>query len=320
MTPDIPKVSVVMPAYNAALYIREAVDSVLNQHFTDFELIIVNDGSKDDTEAIIRSYADRRIVLINQENSGVAAALNTGIAQARGALIARADADDICLPDRLGVQYEFLTAHPDYVLVASDVSYMDEQGNFVFQFYNTHTGYSDTEIRSHFYEYCPFIHSSVMYRTDVVRKLGGYEKRAVAFEDYFLWSRLIREGKVQNLKQSLMDIRLNASSVTVDDRHYPPVFRALKAKAVQNGTLTGEEWQTLADSYRSISRERKEYSYHLLLAKKYLWDNYRPELARENIRRVIAMKPLSLNAYALYLLTFAGRKNIEKLYNKIKNR
>src|SRR5882757_7271659 len=104
-----PKVTVLMPAYNAGKYIGEAISSVLGQSFVDFELLIVNDGSTDDTEKIIRSFHDSRIVMIRQENKGVSAALNLGLAHARAPYIARFDADDICLPNRLKVQYEFIT-------------------------------------------------------------------------------------------------------------------------------------------------------------------------------------------------------------------
>src|ERR1700754_2088364 len=95
---DVPKITVLMPAYNAGKYIGEAIESVLEQTFTDFELLIVNDGSTDNTAAIIQSFTDPRIVLIQQPNLGVAAALNNGLKHARAEYIARFDADDICYP------------------------------------------------------------------------------------------------------------------------------------------------------------------------------------------------------------------------------
>src|SRR5436190_24284433 len=102
-----PRISVLMPAFNAGKYIGEAISSVLKQTFTDFELLVINDGSTDDTEKVICSFTDQRIKLINQTNKGIAAALNKGLAEAKAPLIARFDADDICLPQRLAVQHDF---------------------------------------------------------------------------------------------------------------------------------------------------------------------------------------------------------------------
>src|SRR5687768_3609783 len=110
-------VTVLMPVYKGERHIAEAIDSVLAQTFRDFELLIVNDGSTDGTAAIVKAYNDQRIVLLSRPNGGVSAALNTGLEQARGEYIARFDADDVCYPHRLQVQYDFLRSHPDYVMV-----------------------------------------------------------------------------------------------------------------------------------------------------------------------------------------------------------
>src|SRR5690349_16914620 len=103
-----PAITVLMPAYNAGRYIADAVRSVLEQRFTDFELLIIDDGSTDDTAAIVRSFADSRIRLLQQPNRGVAPALNFGLQHARAALVARFDADDLCHPGRLQQQYELM--------------------------------------------------------------------------------------------------------------------------------------------------------------------------------------------------------------------
>ena len=114
-----PKVTVLMPAYNAERYIADAISSVLEQTFADFELLIINDGSTDNTGRVIASFNDERIVLINQPNRGVSAALNVGLSHARAPNIARFDADDICYPDRLKIQYDFITSYPEYSIVGS---------------------------------------------------------------------------------------------------------------------------------------------------------------------------------------------------------
>src|SRR5215204_3364964 len=132
MTQPPPAISVIMSAYNAGRYIGEAIDSVLKQTFTDFELIIINDGSTDDTESVVRSFGDPRIVLVGQSNEGIAAALNTGLVRARADLVARFDADDVCYPHRLEQQYHFLRAHPEYAIVGTAADYVDKGGDYIF--------------------------------------------------------------------------------------------------------------------------------------------------------------------------------------------
>src|ERR1700761_448098 len=120
-----PHISVLMPAYNAEKYIGTAINSLLKQTFSSFELVIINDGSTDNTINIINAFNDKRIKLVDQQNKGIAAALNHGLKIARAPYIARFDADDICMPERLEVQYNFLSMNPDYVIVGSDADYID---------------------------------------------------------------------------------------------------------------------------------------------------------------------------------------------------
>jgi glycosyltransferase involved in cell wall biosynthesis len=127
-----PLISVVMPVYNAAQYLREAIDSILNQTFRDFEFIIINDGSTDRSLEIIQSYNDDRIRLINQKNTGLAKALNNGIAIAKSDFIARMDADDISIPERLTSQFSFLESNVDVVAVGSNAEVIDKEGNHVY--------------------------------------------------------------------------------------------------------------------------------------------------------------------------------------------
>src|ERR1700751_4565114 len=119
MQTDRPQITVLMPAYNAGTYIREAITSVLQQSFKNFELLVVNDGSTDDTLSIALSFYDPRIIVINKDHAGIASALNTGLKLASAPYVARFEADDICLPNRLETQLDFLHDHPEYVLVGS---------------------------------------------------------------------------------------------------------------------------------------------------------------------------------------------------------
>ena len=195
-----------MPAYNAEKYIGEAIASVLGQTFTDFELLIINDGSTDTTQQIIESFEDPRIRLINQTNQGIAAALNIGLLNAKADLVARFDADDICMPERLMVQYSFLSDHPDYIIVGSDAEFIDMDGNFVYT--RSLPAHTNDQIQKLGLDKCPFIHSAVLFRKIPVMQAGGYHIHAHGFEDLLLWSKVIKQGKVYNLVQKLSLIHI----------------------------------------------------------------------------------------------------------------
>src|ERR1700744_360093 len=281
-----PQITVLMPAYNAGKYIAEAIASVLGQTFGDFELLIVNDGSTDDTVAIIKSFDDKRIQLVSQSNQGVAAALNTGLRHAKADLIARFDADDICMPHRLQRQYEFLKTHPEYILVGSDADYIIENNDFLFHFKCLE--HSHQEIMERLYFYCPFVHPAVMYRKDVVLNVGGYPNAAHNFEDYMLWVAIAGKGKFHNLNEPLIKYRLNPHSVTIDERWRGRRFRELKRKAVINGVITDEEGNELLEIIRRQDIKRiKEGAYHALCGKKFLADNYQPCKARKHVKEAI---------------------------------
>jgi glycosyltransferase involved in cell wall biosynthesis len=211
-SPD-PKITVLMPAYNVAKYIGKAINSVLAQSFTDFELLIINDGSTDDTEKIIHSFNDIRIRLINQPNRGVAAALNMGLLNAHAPLIARFDADDICIPERLRVQHDFMLMNPQYIIVGSDADYVDMHGDYVFTC--SMPAHTNEEIQELTASKCPFIHSAVLFRKDAILQAGGYDENACAFEDHMLWAKCIRLGNTCNLPVVLLQVRLNPESISI---------------------------------------------------------------------------------------------------------
>src|SRR3569833_1059647 len=127
-----PKVTILMQACNAGKYIGEAIRSVLAQTYADFELLIVDDGSTEDTRMVEQQFSDHRIRLIAKEKECISAALNTGLQAAKGVYVARFDADDICLPRRLERQVNYLDGHPAYLVVGSDAEYISENGEHLF--------------------------------------------------------------------------------------------------------------------------------------------------------------------------------------------
>jgi len=316
--PEI-KLTILMPAYNAEKYIGEAIESVLYQSFNDFELLVVNDGSVDGTRDMVLSFADHRIVLLDQPHGGVSKALNAGLAVARGRYIARFDADDICYADRLEQQFNFLSTNPDYVAVGSDADYMLENGEYLFNF--SCIAHTHEEIEQKMYFYCPFIHSSVMYCKEAVLKAGGYSLLAHNFEDYFLWTQLAKQGKLCNLPETLLRIRFNPASVTIDERWRGARFRKIKRQVINSGTITqqqGDELQAILK--KQDIKKMKEGAYYALCAKKFLADNYQPANARAYAAKAIRVNPWRLDNYALWLLSLYPEAFVQWLHQKSPNR
>jgi glycosyltransferase involved in cell wall biosynthesis len=319
MNENFTKVTVLMPAYNAGKYIAEAMGSVLRQTFSDFRLLIVDDGSTDDTLEVIRSFSDNRIDLIHQSHRGIAAALNKGLSKAKSEYIARFDADDICFCERLMQQVSFLDSHPDYIIVGTDAEYISENGEHLFDF--KCAGHTHEQIIRKIYSYCPFIHSSVMYRKEDVILAGGYSEHAHNFEDYFLWVQLLRKGKFCNLPQQLIKVRFNPASVTIDERWRGRIFRKMKRDIITKGIITEQEGSHLYNIIKSQDfRNIKEGSYYALCGKKFLLDNHQPEKARPLFSKAIMRYPYRLDNYALYLLSFFPDFFITWLYQKKTNK
>jgi glycosyltransferase involved in cell wall biosynthesis len=304
-----------MPVYNAGKYVAEAIRSVLDQTFAQFELLIVDDGSTDNTRAVITGFRDDRIRLFSQENKGIAAALNLGLKEARGTYIARFDADDICMLHRLDRQVRFLEGHPTHIVVGSDAEYVAENGEHLFDF--RCAGHSYKEILDRLYEVCPFIHSSVMYRKEAVLKAGGYPLEAHNFEDYLLWVKLVVMGKCCNLPEPLLKVRINPASSTIDEKWRGRRFRQIKREVIRRGYITPEEGQELLLIIKSQeTRKIKEGAYHALCGKKFLAENYKPAKARWHATRAIHANPLRLDNYAMLAVSFLPPRWIKWLHRK----
>jgi glycosyltransferase involved in cell wall biosynthesis len=310
-------ISVLMTAFNAASFIEEAIHSVLAQSCRDFEFIIVDDGSTDNTLELITSFNDPRIVCLSQENRGIAAALNYGLREAKGEYIARFDADDICYPHRFEKQYQFLQKNRDHIIVGCSVDYIDEHGEFVFTY--APPGFKNEEIQAVKKKTCPFIHSGVMYRKDIVLKKGGYNEHAHCFEDHLLWLAIVEEGKAFNFREPMIKVRLNPGSVSIDERWRPRAFHRIKTRAIESQSISVQDGRQLLKIIAGQNvKEIKEGAYYSLLAKKFLWDNYQPRKARKNLREVISRNWLDWRSYCFFLLSFLPQGFVQKWYRLIK--
>lgn len=312
------KVTILMPVYNTAAYLKEAVESVLAQEYNNFELLIIDDGSTDDSIDIVKSISDERIQIIHQEHLGIVAALNRGIEESHTDLIARFDADDICLPGRLSKQVAFLENNPDYVACGGEAEYIDSEGEHLFNFYCA--GYSNESLLERLEKECPFIHSAVMYRKEAVLKSGGYSPAAHNFEDYLLWVKMSKIGRFCNLREQLIKVRFNPTSVTIDEKWRGSAFNNLKRKIIRCGSITTAEGERLKEILdKQDHRKIKEGAYYALCGKKFLFNNYQPRKARKHLVKAISLRPLRIDNYGLYMMSFLPASCIRWTYKKIKS-
>lgn len=318
MEKTTPFFTVLMPVYNAAPFLREAVDSVLAQTFTDFEFLIVNDGSTDATAEILASYTDPRIRIHHQENKGVIGALNAGLALAQGTYIARFDADDVCYPQRLQQQHDYFRKNPDCVLLGSAADYIDEEGSYLFEWQPE--AYDTTGLQKIARTICPLDHPTVAYPRAVALRLGGYPAGAIHFEDHLFWTAFFGEGEVANLKEPLIKHRFNAQSVTIDEKWRGPLFREIKHRSIQNGVVSAEDAGALKALLQTQDlRGYKQAAYHGMMGKKYLWNCYRPRKARQHLAKAIRLTPTRIEPYLLLALSLLPRRWISGLYHKLKS-
>jgi glycosyltransferase involved in cell wall biosynthesis len=209
-----PAISVLMPFWNAENFLDASIASILNQTFRDFELILINDCSTDNSDAVVAKYlTDERIVYVqNTERKKLSRNYNHGLSIAKSDIVARMDGDDIAEPTRFEKQYAFLINNPDIVAVGSFVKIIDENGAVT----GTREKLVDPEkIKREFIIQSSLVHPSVMYRKGIILKIGGY-RHLEKGEDIDLWYRLVYSGyKVSNIPEYLLRYRIHSNSHTV---------------------------------------------------------------------------------------------------------
>lgn len=208
-----PRVTVVLPAYNAEPFVGEATDSILGQTLRDLELIAIDDGSTDSTGRILadRAARDSRIRLIARENRGLTRTLNEGLAESRAAYVAIMNADDASLPDRLALQAAFLDAHPQVAAVGGQTRLMLADG---MPGPATSLPQSPAAVRAFLDKASPLAHPAVMFRRAAVMEAGGYRPQIEPAEDYDLWLRLAERHDLANLPDVVLHYRVHAGQAT----------------------------------------------------------------------------------------------------------
>jgi glycosyltransferase involved in cell wall biosynthesis len=255
--PDCPRVSVFMPVYNAGTYLREAIESILNQDFKDFEYVIVNDGSKDESESIILAYTDPRIRYIeNPQNLGLIATLNIGMETCLGEYIIRMDQDDISLPSRISQQVKFMDKNPGYGLVGS---WFEDFGEHIESQVIRYSS-DDTYIRiRHLYQ-THISHPTAVMRTSVIHEHKiRFDPEFVHGEDYNCWVTFSEFCRLSNFPELLVRKRDHPTNIT---NKYASVMHATCTKVKQrqfakmNTPITDEE----ADLYSRFANPEWDFT------------------------------------------------------------
>ncbi|MBD3426749.1 MAG: glycosyltransferase [Candidatus Omnitrophica bacterium] len=262
ITMENPRISVVLSVFNGIPHLRESIESILDQTFDDIELILIDDGSTDDTPRIVESFTDKRIRKIRHEkNIGLTKSLNEGLRLARGKYMARQDSDDISLPERLSKQYAFMEKHPDIVLTGCGAEIIDNEGKKVSSFVPVT---DPTVLARTSSEKCQIFHPSIIFRNDCGIY---YREKFIYSQDYDLYLRLLTQGKkIANMPDILIRYRLSPGAISYSKRTHQFLFsrkaREFYEQRIRTGKDFYEDFNT--DSVISINADNTEDSEILL--------------------------------------------------------
>ena len=245
-----PIISIIMSVFNGQEYLRDAIDSVLNQTYDNFEFIIIDDGSSDDSIKIIKSYSDPRIRLITQTNHGLVYSLNKGAALARGGFVARQDADDISMPTRLEKQLNWMLTSHDRGLVGTFFTYIDLKNKPLTT--TICSPLKDLDLKRSMYLNNPFAHGSVMFRKQAFLESNGYRQEYYKAEDYDLWRRIARKWEIGQVPEILYWYRINPSGISQNN--------GIEQKNLTNRIIRQQYHEVIYD--KSYSSVRDDFYYY----------------------------------------------------------
>ena len=315
-----PKISVIMSVYNGEEYLEESIQSIVNQTFKDFEFIIINDCSTDNSLKIIKRYAqkDNRIKLINNtKNIGLTISLNKSLHIATGKYIARQDCDDISLRTRLQVQYNFLETHPDTFLCGSSVLIIDDNSRLI-SLREALTGVKT--IRMALKQNNCIVHPSIMFRNN---KQIFYRDKFKYAQDYDLYLRLLSENKrLENIKQPLIKYRINSKSISIKKLTQQNLFAKKSKKFYKQRIKYGKDNYEGFNSLKILNIKKRN---SLITKEKIIIEELLNggcnKKARKMIKRLLEIKKIQKENQNLfkkyYLISFLPHK-LFKLIKKIK--
>ncbi len=298
------EVSILVGVYNEQDYLRKSLESILNQIYSNLELIIVDDGSTDNSVDIIQEYDDDRITLIqNSENRGLTASLNHALSEATGKFVARQDADDISEPDRLERQVQFLEKHEDVAVVGTGAYLIDGEGQVI----DRRIPKCDPKFDD-FMEKGHLIHGSIMARRSILESVGGYNEFFRYGQDQELWLRLAQEYSIANIPAPLYRHRIHDEGVYFSRKDESALYERV-AKDLTTGRIGSEKLDELEQDgvlgyYEELSPQRRA-AFHRDLATRYLrYGHTQP--AREECRKAFDHESLAITNILLAILAWGG--------------
>ena len=243
------KISIVIPTYNQAEYLQEAIESVFSQTYKNTEIIIIDDGSTDNTLKVVNSFNDNKIIFIQQRNKGASSARNTGIKEANGEYIAFLDSDDLWLKDKLRKQIDFMRENQKVGLLGTGCFQVIDTNKMIYKKIFPH---KNEILQKDLIKYNPFIQSSVMVRKNVFNDIGLYDEKFKESEDYDLWLRIAQKYKIANLKQALVTKKYSKAGLS-KNKDSKQLYFALKARK------------------NAISRKQYPKSYYIYILKSWIF-------------------------------------------------
>lgn len=314
-----PLVSVVLPVYNGEDFLSSAIDSILAQTFKEFELIALDDGSKDGSIRILRKYEekDSRVRIISRTNRGLPITLNEAIDEAHGEFIARMDQDDISLPNRLARQYEFMKNHPSVVVLGSAARFIDVNGNPIC----TYLPPTEDGVLRNFFPNSPFIHPSVMFRKKDFILAGKYpETMRWGGEDIVVFRRLSRLGLLYNLSEPLLNYRLVPGSMS----RKPPAFRSILTEILrceaEGQSATNEQLLALQNEASKIDKSKALFDYYFEISKLCIWSGAEKKKIFKYLGMCIELKKSVPKVLLIYIIACIPAIFLTKLFYKLKGR
>jgi glycosyltransferase involved in cell wall biosynthesis len=300
--PHVPLMSVLMPVFNCERYVRAALQSILGQSCGDFELIVIDDGSRDRTPEILQEYAqqDSRVCILTRPNRGIVASLNEGIDRACGEFIARMDGDDIALPVRFARQVQFLRNQPACVAVGSCVMLIDSEGEPIRTMCEqlTHEEIDQAHLSGDSHA---ISHPAVVMRTSAVRAVGGYRKEYEHAEDLDLFLRLAEVGQLANLPDVLLMYRVHAASIGATRRSLQAqrAWAAVCDAHQRRGISMPADAEPDIDRAASLSQQHRKWAWWALAGG-------HTSTARKHALRAVRGQPLTPESWRLLYCAIRG--------------
>jgi glycosyltransferase involved in cell wall biosynthesis len=299
---DLPAISVLMPARNGSKYLASAIDSVLAQTFTDFELLLVDDGSTDQTPAIAADYAkrDSRITVLQGSSGGLSMALNLALGIAKAPLLARMDCDDLCLPGRFAIQKQYMDAHPDCVLLGCKCTLIDPEDRPICDkadIVESHEAIDKSLLELGW----PLVHPALMLRTDHVRQIGGWNEKYHTVEDHDLFLKLGEVGRMHNLQETLFLYRQHFKSTvyTTMSKQRKNIVEIVTAAYERRGLPVPAHVADKPPTYLTSTQHRRKWVWWALR------DGH-PDTARHHAWHVLKATPLSKESWSAMFCSLRG--------------